>query len=176
VALIDRVKERIEHDLSDVELQALIDEATAEIDERYGDAADPATPIAVLLDGGGRSVFPNRPIDVDEAVEVVETVVTTETTLAADDYRVWHGGRRLERLNTGTNPRPCWGHPVEITYVPVADSDQRDEIVIKLVQLSIEYEGVSSERVGDTSTNYRDYTTERERLLASLAPNKFLIA
>ena len=32
----------------------------------------------------------------------------TSTLLSADDYRSWEGGRFLQRLNDGTNPRTRW--------------------------------------------------------------------
>lgn len=176
MALIDRVKERCETNVLDAEIQRVIDEALLEIIRRYGPHADVAVPITVTLEGKARSLFPARPIDTAVTVVVKETVADVETTLASNDYRIWHGGRRLERLLTGTNPRESWGHPVKITYAPTNDGNQREEVVIKLVKLALDYEGVASSRVGDTSTDYHSYTAERERLLASLAPSRVQLA
>lgn len=187
MALIDRVQARIETDLTADELQRLVDEALAAIEERWGPVSDPAAPLIVTLEGSRHKLDIVRPIDAAQAIAVVEFVGTaygeTQTTLAASDYRVTNGGRTLERLHTGTNPRSRWGHRVNVTYVPVNDGNQRQEVVVKLVQLAVEYEGVASRRVGDTQTSHTAgaqaggliYTQERERLIASLSPRKGLL-
>lgn len=179
MTLIDRVKERTGTDLSDTELQAMIDAIVTTIEARHG----PAGPITVEL---GDPRDPNsryrrtlrlaRPIDTAEAVEVIErdpsdTVdASAETTLAADDYRIMHGGRTLQRLVGGTNGRQYWAPLVEITYTPKGDAAARDEVVIKLMQLDMSYRGtLKSERAGDYSfTLDGDIETAREKILASL--------
>lgn len=176
MALIDRVKERLSPDLSDDELNLLIEEATGEIVRRYGHAVS-AGPVTVTLSGGNRSLFLDRPLDLGADVEVVEIDGDLETTLTADDFHVWHGGRLLERLSTGTNARSRWSNLVTVTYVPIDDTARRDETVIKLVKLSIDYEGgVSREDIDGYSTTFSDYTKERESLLASLAPSSVRMA
>lgn len=173
MALIDRVKERSQAELSDSEIQALIDEASDEIERRYGPLS---VQVTERLRGSTSRLFPRRPVDEAEAISVDETLGTDVTTLAADDFRVWHGGRMIERMNDGTNPRSVWGHPVEITYTPIADSRQREEVTVKLVLLSIEYEGVKSGSLDGYNSSHLDYTAERERLLGSLNPTKILMA
>lgn len=107
--------------------------------------------------------------------------VDTPTTLADDDYRVWNGGRTLERLFTGTNPRIKWGMRADITYVPVDDTPRRDEVVTKLAILALQYQGVIEQKVGDVTNTYGMrssasggsplvYAEERERLLSSIQP------
>jgi hypothetical protein len=173
VTLLERVKERVETDLSDPELQRMIDEALIEIIQRYGPHADSTKPITVLLPGGFPSLFPLRPVDETNTVEIVESIGTTETTLASNDYRAWHGGRRLERLATGNNPAARWGDSVRITYTPANDGNQREEVAIKLVDLSLSYRGlIKGDRVGDTteSLTSESFVRERDALLASLSP------
>ena len=173
MALLDRVKERTETDLTDGELTSLIAEAQAEIRERYGPDRSVAAPIAVSVDGGSPLLNLTRPLDAAQTVSVVEYVgygfdAPSQTTLAADDYRVRNGGRSLLRLSDGTNARSSWGDRVVVTYVPVDDQPQRDEVTIKLVILALQYEGVERRHVGDVTTDHSDYQRERERLLGSL--------
>ena len=114
-----------------------------------------------------------RPLDATLAAVVTEYVgsagmAEVSTIIASNDYRVWHGGRSLQRLVSGTNGRTYWGDRVTVTYTPVSDQAQRDEVTIKLAILAIEYRGLSSERVGDWQGSFADYQAEREKLIASL--------
>jgi hypothetical protein len=179
MALLDRVKERVEQDLSDGELEALIGEAQAAIEARYGLPA--GAPITVTLEGHRKRLDLARPAEQAEAIAVTEYLSdNTPTVLASNDFRVWNGGRTLQRLRTGTHPRFRWPSRVDVEYVPVDDTAQRDEVTIKLVQLAVEYEGVAERTVGDVRTVHHrstagagtatGYTEERDRLLASLEP------
>lgn len=182
MALLDRVKERTKSDLSDEELQRLIDEAEGEITRRFGvlsvtseESSPTADPISVTLRGGSSNLFPSHAVG--DELEIVETEAGVETTLVETDYRVWNGGRRIERLATGTNQRSSWAELVTVTYFPVDTQKQRDEVTIKLVKLSIDYEGgVSREGIDGYSATFSDYTKERESLLASLAPSAVRMA
>lgn len=181
MALLDRVKERTETDLSDLELQRMIDEANSAIIMRHGANADAAAPITVRLEGGAPALDLVRPVDTLLAVTVVETVGDTDTTLAASDWRALNGGRTLERLGAGANPRQLWGK-TKVTYVPRNDGNERQEVIVKLVQLAVEFEGVALRRVGDTTTDHTSpragmvYQEEREKLLRSLSPRPGLLA
>lgn len=170
----------METDLSDTELQLMIDEATSEIVRRFGGSVvepgsvDDVEPVTVTLPGGDASLFLNPPA-MAEDLEVIEIDSEVETTLDAGDFRVWHGGRRLERLSTGTTPRARWGGLVTLTYFPVDDTNQRNEVAIKLVLLSMTYQGlVKGDRSGDVSSygsmTAASYTEERELLLNTLSP------
>lgn len=162
MALIDRVKERTKTELGDGELQELIDEASAEIVRRYGEAS---AEITEVLEGGFVSIVPTHPVDPSEDVTIVETA-TDELELEPDDFVT--RGRRVVRLASGTNARSAWGDTVSITYTPIDDTPQREEVIIKLVILSINYEGVKSDSIDGYSSTHVDYQSERERLLASL--------
>ena len=170
MALIDRVKERIETDLSDAELQLMIDEVTAEIERRYGAIAQ----MTVSREGGGGFIVLRLPIDEALAIAVVEFDPRNEAgadaqlTLAADDYRIRNGGLTLERLIDGTNGRERWAPLVEVTYTPQSDQAQRDEVTIQVVQLEIADMGLAAEKAGDWSATHRNTAAERERLIAGL--------
>lgn len=186
--LLDRVKARVDTDLADPELQLLIDEALQEIEDRYGPPSDPNAPITVQLEGRRNTLSLARPIDTAEPVVVTEYITylwdflgSEETTvLDADDYRVWHSGRTLERLRTGTNPRWLWGSRVEVEYTPKNDGNQRQEVTIKLVELAVTHQGgLRSIKVGDYSKTWagdeQGYQRERASLLNSLAPRSGLM-
>ena len=171
-----RVKERTETDLSDTELQAMIDEIAAEIDLRFGLNAA----IIVFLDGdraleGDRRFLTLwRPIDVGPAITVTEIDITDEIVMAADDFRVLDGGRTIERLIDGTNGREFWERLVKVAYTPISNSKERDEIIILIVQLGIEHRGLKSEKAGDLTATFADYSVERDKLLARLMPRRGL--
>lgn len=183
MALIDRVKERTGSDLSDVELNAMIAAITAELDARLGpvgpvtiELGDPALPhdrLARTL----RLVPPAMPLPSPMAISEIEPGnsgdATAELALAAGDYRVLHGGRTLQRLNSGPNPRDHWAPLVKITYTPQGVSQAaRDEALIKLIALDLSYRGgLKSERAGDYSfTLSGDIAADREAVFKALLP------
>lgn len=183
MALLDRVKERIETDLSDGELQSMIDAVTAEIEGRFGANGE----ITVFLGddrdlaAGRQFLFPMRPVDTGQAVTVVEIDPPNagdsgaRTALAADDFRVLGGGRVLERLVDGTNGRRFWAPMVELTYTPVSDAGRREEVTIQVIRLEIEARGLTSERTGDWQASYPELAEAREKLIASLAPRRGVV-
>jgi hypothetical protein len=186
MALIDRVKERTGSDLSDAELQSMIDGIAGEMDVRFGPAGpvelllgDPADPATTYL----RTLRLVRPIDTAAPVEVIEIDpgnsgdASAQVTLAADDYRVMHGGRTLQRLTTGTNGRTFWAPMVQITYTPLGEQAARDEATIQLVQLQLSYRGgLRSERAGDYSfTLSGDMSADREKIFEGLAQRRGMV-
>src|SRR3546814_19595823 len=98
------------------------------------------------------------------------------TELTADDYRILHGGRTLERLVGGTNGATRWAPLVEVTYTPVSAAAKREEVVIKMVALDLTYRGLAKqESVGDYSrpgsVPSAAYTPARDPLPQRLARN-----
>ena len=187
MALIDRVKARVPSDLADAELQAMIDAITAEIEARFGAAGPVTETLGDFLDAGRwrRTLRLNRAIDASQPVEIVELdpgntgQAVAETTLAAADYRILHGGRTLQRLTGGPNANGFWAPLVRITYTPRTDQAAREEVTIKIIQLDLSYRGgLKSERAGDYSFTLggADLNEEREKLLASLGRQGFVMA
>lgn len=179
--LLDRVKERTGSDLSDVELQAMIDAIAAELDARLGPAGPIMVQLGDLSDPNSRyrrTLKLSRPIDIAADVAIVEVepgntgAAADQVALAADDYAVLHGGRTLQRMIDGTNGRDYWAPLVRITYTPIGDQALRDEATIKLIALDLSYRGgLRSERAGDYQfTLSGDPVADREAILASLAP------
>lgn len=186
MGLLDRVKERTGSDLSDTELQAMIDGISAELDALLG----PAGPITVTLGDLGdpdsryrRTLRLVRPLDEAEPVAIVELDpgnsgdAAAEVALMPGDYGVFHGGRTLQRLTGGPNGRTYWAPVVRITYTPVGDQAARDEAAIKLIALDLSYRGaLKSERAGDYQfTLSGDPAADREAIIAALAPTGGLV-
>jgi len=182
MTLLDRVKERVETDLSDAELQAMIDQVEDEIDVRFG----PAGATSRQLDGDRRFLSLLDRADVSKPITVVEVAArelgdaANETTLSADDYRVLHDGRTFERLADGTNGRLLWAPLVKLTYTPASKARQRDEVIIKVVQLDLSYRGLDKQASnGDVSSGGNmaadAYTSERDALLDQLSPRPGLV-
>lgn len=173
---VDRVNERIEHDLSDLEITRMILAAVTEIEQRFGPVADPDAPITVVLSGTRRRLDLIRPADVAYDVDISETPRGGDPVVVdAGDWIVKNGGRTLERLTTPDwSVRAEWAHSVAVTYVPIDDAPVRDEVALGLVQLAVERHGVKRRKAGDLETETADYATEREQLLATLAPRRGL--
>jgi hypothetical protein len=186
MSLLDRVKERTGSDLSDSELQAMIDGITAELNARLGPAGQQTFTLGDLTDPVSRdrrTLKVMRPIDTGLSVTVVEVFpgetgkAVDQIQLADDDYHILHGGRTLQRLIDGTNGRFFWAPLVRVTYTPIGDQAARDEATIKLVGLDLSYRGgLKSERAGDYSfTVSGDPTADREAILSNLEPRSGMV-
>jgi len=179
MALLDRVKERTGSDLSDSELQAMIDAIAAELDARFGPAGPITLELGDVTDPSSRylrSLRVTRPIDAGEDVEIVEIQpgnsgdAGNEVTLEATDFSVRNGGRTIVRLTDGPNGAAYWAPLVRLTYTPIGDQALRDEATIKLMQLDLSYRGgLKSERAGDYQFTLSDnQAAERERIFDGL--------
>jgi hypothetical protein len=185
-ALLDRVRLRVPSDLPDGELLAMIDAIAAELDARFGPAGaqtielgDPTDPASRLL----RTHRLMRPADTTQPVAVVEIdpgntgLAANEVTLAAGDFRLLHGGRTLQRLTGGPNPREFWAPLVRVTYTPQGLAAARGEVTIKLIALDLSYRGaLRSERAGDYQfTLSGDIAADREAILQTLADRRGMV-
>lgn len=184
--LLDRVKERTGSDLSDSELQAMIDGIVAELAARLGPVGQITVDLGDVTDPWSaerRTLRLVRPADVGQDIAIVEIepgnegLAESETELASDDFRVLHGGHTLQRLTGGTHGRSFWAPLVRVTYTPIADQPARDEATIKLVHLDLSYRGgLKSERAGDYQfTLGNDPASEREAIIAALAPKTGMV-
>ena len=160
-----RVRRHVTTTLSDTSLEQLINDANNAVVSHCGPHHIDGL-IEETVRGDASKVFPSRAIQTVESV--TEVVRGLHTALSDDDYAVWHGGRMLERMADGAHPRARWGDQVLLTYTPVDDDPQRRMAIIRLVQLGIQYEGIRSETVGPYSSQYLDYTRERDAILKQL--------
>lgn len=186
MALLDRVKERTGASLSDAELTAMITAINAELDARFGAVGETTVTIGDLSDPTSRFMRNLRlvlPADTAQSITITERqpgnsgLESAEVDLASDDFRVLHGGRTLQRLLGGTNPREFWAPIVEVTYTPQGNAALREEAVIKLIQLDLSYRGaLRSEKAGDYSfTLSGDMAADREAILQTLESQRGMV-
>lgn len=186
MALLDRVRVRTGSDLPDDELLAMIEGLTAEMDARFGPAGPVTQEFGDLDEASGgyrRSLRLARPMDETQSIEIVEInpaqsgAASSAVTLGADDYRVVHGGRTLQRLMTGAHSAMYWAPFVSVTYTPIGDDAARSEAAIKLIQLDLSYRGgLKSERAGDYQFQLSDsFAKEREAIFEGLAQRRGLV-
>ena len=189
MALLDRLKERVESDLSDTELALMLDEALTTIEDLFGPPADPIFPVSVTVGGRTRTISLPRPMDASYPATITERYgaygyewdydydwTNSVVVLDPTDYKVHHNGRTLERLASGLNARGWWASQVQVDYVPVNDNNTRQEIAIKLVQLDLRYNGTNGTTVGDVRESPLTYATERRRLLKVAQPRAFYVS
>ena len=165
---LPEVRQNIETGLLDAALQRIMDAVEQDIDQQHGAVATHVD----YLDGGLKSIWTTRPILTITTIE--ETVGGVDTTLSSDDYVIRHNGQ-LDRLATGSNSRTRWGDKVNVTFVPVDTTARRIAVYLKLIQLDIQYSGLSGSGEGDHSESNLDYGVERRKLLNSLSRSGFFV-
>jgi hypothetical protein len=150
-------------DLTDGQLQLLIDEADAAIVQRHG----PHTTMTETFAGGMRVLTLSRPAA--SLTSVTEVWWGGSQTLVADSDYVVESPYTLRRSST-------WGQ-VAVVYVP-ADSDlPRRLAIINLVKLALAFSGYQSSTVsGVVSETPLNYQQERERILAGVASRRMQFA
>ena len=151
----------IEHDLVDAADQRLIDDADAEIVERFG--SDTARTEYWNISPPRRRLFLTSRATTLTTVKEGLTVDELTTLVENTDHKLTDNGWVVERLETDFQPK------VEIIYAPVSDSTRRDRVTIDLVRLAIQNSGLSSVKDGDHSEGALDYKKEREDILSVLA-------
>jgi hypothetical protein len=160
--------------LVDSALQSLLDATEEDIVKFAGPPGD----VTELIDGGYRRLTLNRPASsITSIKETIGLTLTSQITLAPDDYRIRAYGYVLERLGTGTNPRWYWGRLVEVTYAYAGDTAVREMVQVDLVKLELAFSaGVAAETIGSWSISYRSSTAEgsqedmRNEILSRLNP------
>lgn len=168
---VDDARDHITTALVDDALQLLLDAAEQAITGRFGALEGLYDEGLVETHDGGQSyIFLRRKAASIESI--TETDGTTDTVLAADDYRIRDDGVSVLRLGTGTNPRSFWGGPVRVAY-SFADVDaEYARVQLALVQLDLNHNpGLTSETIGSWSQSSNsgvDYQAERELILDSL--------
>lgn len=161
---VAQIRGHIETDLTDEALQRLIDDADAEIIAEAGAVASHVDTMSSCE--LANVLFLSR--RASTITTVVERVGDDDTTLDATDYELKADGLRIERLDSGPNPRATWGEEVVVTYAPRDMSARRLRVEIDLVRLAAEYDARKSSSSGDWSQTSADYEGERSRILSRL--------
>ncbi len=162
---VSEIREHVETGIADTALDNLIKVAEQEIVHKCGATLTQTDEIPVYIGQYNKWLWLTRPAD--SITTVIETVGVSDTTLAADDYRLYHQSQ-LKRLDSGTNSRSYWGDRVKVTYVPRNDITRRRGALIRLVQLMVNFTGNRSESSGDFSCTSLDYESEKNKILSSL--------
>lgn len=163
------LKEHVETDLSDAGLQKLIDDAVAEINNRFG--ADGAAVTEEYFMGeeteqvGRRRLFLKRPIGTLTSVKEGPTLVAADLTTLVEntDFFQMMRGKALEKIGGD------WQKWVQVIHTPASDQARRHRVIIDLCKLALQYNALSAEGVGDWRGSHVDYQAEREKLLTGLA-------
>jgi len=165
---IAQLRAHVITDLTDDALQDLLDDAEAAIIERHGELETQTD----TFDGeiNATALFLKR--KAQSITTVTEEIRTgddyDETILDSTDYKLRYDGRVIERLTSGVNSRRTWGDVVTVIYVPVDEEAQRKRMAVDLVKLSLHYNALQSESVGDYKTVSVDYEKSREQILSRL--------
>jgi hypothetical protein len=171
VPTIAELSSVLETDMDSTSLQQYIDAAEADLVSIYGGHTSGEERFDALHD---RKLWPLRQIVT--VTSVVETTGATDTTLAANDYRIRDAGWSLERLSTGTNPSYTWAEEALVTYTPDADEARRWQTTVDLIRLRLQYNALASVGDGDHSESSMDYEAERRKILSVLNTKRRMFA
>lgn len=170
---VEQMREHVETDLSDTEVQRLIDAAEEEIIDKYGPHATQTDELDECR--LSNVLFLTRPAS--EITTVTEEIHTNgsieQTPLDPDDYDLTADGWRIRRLTTGTNPRGTWGDVVIVQYTPKDETSKREGVLIDLVKLAAQFSGLDSEKTGDYQSSQKDYQKSRNQVLGRLSRRMF---
>jgi hypothetical protein len=175
--ILDQVREHVETGLVDDALLRLIDDATVEVESRFGDDSAQTE----YFQPAGRRVVLKRAATSITSVDYLDSSGTSFQTLAPTDYRL-RNRRIIERLAGGASydwvtnyDNPGWGSlELRVVYVPEPEIALRDRIVIDLVRLAVQYEALAQQGVGDYNMQSLNYLNERERLLTAASHRRGL--
>lgn len=141
LVIVADVRRRVQTDLSDSDLLAVIVDEEAALIERLGAHGDGAASVVDIYDApAGADLFLRR-----RAVSITSITATapggTPATVATTAYQVRPGGH-LAHLGGG------WGNGiVTVTYIPVDDRARRKPVIVELVRLALEQTAMQAESV-----------------------------
>ena len=173
----DEIREHVETDLGDDALNRIIDAQEAEIIDRLGPLLSqtytfnaelynqPVDGVENISSGDRLMFLPRRATSI---TSIVERYGETDYALASDDYHLANNGVTVERLSLGTNGSSQWRGQVTVVFVPADETARRTQLLIDLVKLAVEFEGVKSQKAGSVQKAYHDdYQAQRMALFAA---------
>ena len=143
--------------VEDATLQALIDSADLDIRRLYGPHTGSRT--EQLLSSGIKAWFSR----IAETITLV-TEGSDNTVVGDDEYTVFNNGRSV-----GKDDNSAWLEPVTATYTPFDDLETRRAVLVDMVTLALQYEGIRWRGVGGLQAQHVNHKEERENLLSRLA-------
>lgn len=175
------ILEHVDTDLGNTALQRLIDACEQDIIDAHGPHDGSEITERFFPGPSDALIYVNHPLDpaaTNSDITVVETspgaLGETQYTLTLDqDYEI-SGQRGLRRKVSGDFSSLTWAGIVDVTYTPTSDDHpKRTRVLIELVRISIQNQGLRSAVLGDVKMEYLDYENERVKLLRSLNPSAF---
>lgn len=170
-----QMREHIETDLSDAELQRMIDSAEQDIVDHYGahltqtdESQENKLSTHLFLSRPASTITTVTETMISDGVRT-ETVLDSGDESETPDYHLTSDGWRIQRLSDGTNPRSTWGDEVEVSYVPASEAAKRQGVLIQLVKLDVQFNGLDVDRVGDYSREQKDYMGHRNAIMRRLS-------
>lgn len=133
-------------DLSDADLQAVIDREEVWLTSRVGAPSGERTD---LMPGGGPVIVLGRPIQGVTSVrtDIADAAGSTTTLVEGTDYRVFYAQGVIERRTSGRLGLN-WQNEVLVQWVPVDFTADYQQCVIDLVRLTLSRRAFASEQVG----------------------------
>lgn len=190
---VAQFREHVKTSLVDTAVQRLLSGNQDAIEERYGDLTTPRVDVRLGERNGRMLWLSPRAASVSLVRELYTDFLANQYVLldgptgtwpnvnyTVSDWMLHDDGSVLERLLTGTHPADHWEQRVEITYLPIDNTNQRALCLIELCRLDIKYQpGLQMSVVGLARTQYNhtlDYDALRESILAMLAPRTPIFA
>lgn len=167
----DIIREHFETDLSDDALNRIIAAENAEIVTRYGDNSALTEQYNFMVNGHRtpvNRVWTKQKIGAITSVKEGPTLKPEDLTTLTEgtDYLVINEDRAIERQDR------CFDTRVEVVYTPLSDEARRDMVTIDLCKLTIQFNALDEEEVGDWDGNYLEYQKERESILSTLSAGR----
>lgn len=167
----DIIREHFETDLSDDALNRIIAAENAEIVARYGDNTALTEQYNFMVNGHRtlvNRVWTQQKIGAVTSVKEGPTLKPADLTTLVEgtDYLMINEGRAVERQDR------CFDTRVEVVYTPLSDEARRDMVTIDLSKLTIQFNALDEEEVGDWDGTYLEYQNSRESILSTLSAGR----
>jgi hypothetical protein len=148
----DQVRLTVKTDLTDDQLQMVIDQVESEITSRIGAPQDDQGSVQIVITKYGEGNLMFFTTEIASVISIVED----DRTLSVDEYRVWPGGQ-IQRLPEDWN----WGTEVVTTYCPADDRPKRTQVIIDLVRIyidrtALQHESIAGEYAYDAPQSWEE--------------------
>ena len=167
----DDVVSFLETDKIDSEVEILIDSADKAIRDVYGPHVDGNRDVRLSDTYGFEVILPYPPAAMIAEIREYsnDELSSAAEVVPEDEYELENGGRIVRR------PEKAFGQRLIVSYTPVDDSSERKHILVDLIRLADQYEGVKMEEIGagqssGVSTEHLDYVVEWNRILNRMRP------
>lgn len=166
-----KIRDHVETGMPDAALQMLVDEATAEVEARWGN--DLSKTIRFEAWGKTKITLPRPALTITSVTELNGQAIFLMTLSAAGnpDYMLSNNGWTLTRLTGGTYGWRYFSEFVDVVYVPKPEQALRNRMVIDLVKIELAYNALARETVGDYiaeshgKDHHTAYQSDREQIL-----------